>query len=143
MILKDTVENAIITVTSKQFADGEADSFEFITNGTYYQRGSKFYIFYNESAEMEMSNCNIMIIAEDGKVTMRRKGEFELKFTYIEGETEDVIYYMPFGEMNMTQITESIKCDLTDRGGVLILNYRLIIGDREQENCVNIKVKRK
>lgn len=143
LILKNTEENAIITVTSKQTADGETDSFEFITNGSYYQRSNKFYIFYQENEEMQMSNCNVMLIAEDGKVTMRRSGDFELKLTYVEGQSEDIIYYMPFGEMNLTQKTESILCDLTDSGGTLELKYTLIIGDREQENFVSIRVKRK
>ena len=143
MILKNTDENAIITVSSRQVADDESDSFEFITSGSYYQRGGKYYIFYKENEEMQMSNCNVMLIAEKGKVTMRRSGDFELKMTYIEGESEDIIYYMPFGEMNLTQKTNSIKCELADDGGTLLLDYTLIIGDRVQENSVNIKVKRK
>lgn len=143
LILKNTDENAIITVASKQTADGETDSFEFITSGSYYQRGSKYYIFYKENEEMQMSNCNVMLIAEDGKVTMRRSGDFELKLTYVEGRSEDIIYYMPFGEMNLTQKTNKIHCDLADDGGTLTLDYTLIIGDREQENTVNIRVKRK
>lgn len=143
MTLKNIDENAIISVASKQVADGESDSFEFITNGSYYQKGSKYYIFYKENEEMQMSNCNVMLIAEDGKVTMRRSGDFELKLTYIEGESEDIIYYMPFCEMNLTQKTNKIQCDLTDSGGALTLEYTLIIGDRVQENTVNIRVKRK
>lgn len=143
LILKNTDENAIITVSSRQVSDGESDSFEFITSGSYYQRGSKYYIFYNENEEMQMSNCSVMLIAESNKVTMRRNGDFELKMTYIEGESEDVIYYMPFGEMNLTQKTNKIHCDLADNGGTLTLDYTLIIGDNVQKNSVNIKVKRK
>lgn len=143
LILKNTEENAIITVSSRQTSDGDTDSFEFITKGSFYQKGSKFYIFYEENEEMQMSDCSVMLIAEKDKVTMRRSGEFELKLTYVEGESEDIIYYMPFGEMNLTQKTESVMCDLSDSGGTLELKYRLIIGDREQENYVRIRVKRK
>lgn len=139
--MKATEENAIITVQSEQIVDGETDFIEFITEGSFYKRGDKFYIFYKETEEMQMSDCNVMLIAERERVTMRRSGDFELKLTYAEGESEDVIYYMPFGEMNLTQRTEKIDCKLTEDGGTLSLKYSLSIGDRGQKNNVKIKVK--
>lgn len=143
MTLKNIDENAIITIISTQTsADGE-ETVEFATDGTFYRRGSKYYIFYNESEEMDMANCSVMIIADGKKVTMRRKGDFELKLTYVEGESENVVYYMPFGEMNMSQTTETVEISLDEDGGVIKINYLLNIGGGEQRNKIKIKVKRK
>ena len=141
--MKNIEENAIITITSTQASNEGKENVEFTTDGTYYQRGDKFYIFYNESEEMDMANCSVMIIAEKEKVTMRRKGDFELKLNYVAGESENVVYYMPFGEMNMTQTTHSVSTVLEDNGGVINIDYTLIIGGGEQRNVIEIKVDRK
>ncbi len=141
--MKTIEENAVISIVSTQTSPEGTDKVEFVTDGTFYQRGGKFYIFYNENEEMEMTNCTVMLIAEKAKVTMRRKGDFELKLTYIEGESENVVYYMPFGEMNMTQTTHSVESDLTDSGGLIKIKYTLSIGAGEQINSIEIKVKRK
>ena len=141
--MKNIEENAIITITSTQASNDGKETVEFTTDGTYYQKGDKFYIFYNESEEMEMANCSVMIIVEKEKVTMRRKGDFELKLNYVAGESENVVYYMPFGEMNMTQTTHSVSTILEDDGGVINIDYTLIIGGGEQRNVIEIKVKRK
>ncbi|MEE0945128.1 MAG: DUF1934 domain-containing protein [Clostridia bacterium] len=143
MTLKNIDENAIITIISTQASIEGEETVEFVTDGTFYQRGSKFYIFYNESEEMDMANCSVMIIADGERVTMRRKGDFELKLNYAAGETENVVYYMPFGEMNMTQTTHLVSSSFDDAGGVIKIDYTLIIGGGEQRNRVTIKVKRK
>ena len=142
MTLKNTKENAIISVVSVQKAGDMRDEGEFITRGTFYARGNKYYIFYNESEEMGMANCSVMLIADKNTVTMRRNGEYELKLFYKEGESQNVIYYMPFGEINMSQTTHKVRCDLSDSGGVIKLFYTLCIGVDEQENELTIKVER-
>ena len=141
--MKNIDENAIITIISTQSSIEGEETVEFATDGTFYQRGSKFYIFYNESEEMDMANCSVMIIADGKRVTMRRNGDFELKLNYVAGETENVVYYMPFGEMNMTQTTHSVSSSFDDMGGVIKIDYTLIIGGGEQRNRITIKVKRK
>lgn len=143
MTLKSIEENAIIKVTSAQISDESSDTVELITTGSFCQRGKKFYIFYKENEEMEMANCSVMLIAGENRVTMRRTGDFELKFTYVEGESESVIYYMPFGEMNITQETHSVSCDLSDSGGIIKIIYTLYIGGGQQRNELEIKVERK
>lgn len=141
--MKNIEENAIINIISKHTSGGETDSMELVTTGCFYQKGRKFYIFYNESEEMEMANCSVMMIADGDKVTMRRSGEYELKLTYVAGESESVVYYMPYGEMNMTQTTKSVSCNLSDGGGTIDIDYSLFISGEEQRTSINIKVKRK
>lgn len=143
MTLKNIDENAIITILSTQISPEGEETVEFATDGTFYQRGGKFYIFYNESEEMDMANCSVMIIADGDRVTMRRKGDFELKLNYVAGRSENVVYYMPFGEMNMTQTTHSVSSSFNDGGGVIKIDYTLTIGGGEQQNKIKIKVKRK
>ncbi len=143
MTLKNIDENAIIKIESKHTSNGETDSMELVTTGRFYQKGKKFYIFYNETEEMEMANCSVMMIADGDKVTMKRTGEYELKLNYIAGVTESVVYYMPYGKMDMTQTTKSVSCCLDDSGGSVDIDYELYISGERQRTQISIKIKRK
>lgn len=142
MTLKNIKENAIIKVRSRQSADGTSEELEFSTFGSFYQKGKRFYIFYEENEEMGMADCTVMLIAEENTVVMRRRGDFEIKMTYAEGTNESVIYYLPFGSINMTQTTHSVVCSLDDNGGDITINYTLLMDGAAQENELKIKVER-
>ncbi len=142
MTLKSIKENAIITIKSKQTAHGVTETMEFTTAGSFYMRGAKYYIFYNENEEMGMSDCSVMLIADGDTVTMKRSGAFELKLIYNAGQSQSVVYYMPFGEVNMTQTTYSVECDVSDSGGEIRVCYMLCMGIEEQINELTIRVGR-
>lgn len=142
MTLKNIKDNAIITVSARQTSQASSEEMEFITSGCYYMRGSKHYVFYTENEDMGMSGSTVMLIAEKDHVTMRRKGEFEVVLDYCRGKSQSVVYYMPFGAVNMTQTTHSVKCDLSDSGGEIKLEYTLVMGVDEQLNELTIKIKR-
>lgn len=143
MTLKNIKENAIINLKAVQISNGSADNIDFTTTGTFYMRGDKFYIFYNENEEMGMADCRVMIIASGESISMKRSGDFELKLNYRKGESESVVYYTPFGEINLTQTTNQVKCNLSDCGGEICLKYSLAAGANEQQNELYIKVDRK
>lgn len=143
LTLKNTKENAIINVCAKHFQNGDSDNVELITSGSFYQKGNKFYIIYNENEEMGMADCSVTIVVDGETVIMRRHGGYELKLTYREGESESVVYYMPFGEINMTQTTKKVEHNLDDSGGSMRIVYELSIGGDVQLNKLSITVKRK
>lgn len=143
MTLKNIDENAIIKVKSTQKSDEDENFIDIDTVGNFYQRGGKFYIFYKESSEMQMSDSTVMLIVDKNKVTMRRNGEYETKFNFIEGESESVIYYTPFGEFNFTLCTISVNAELCDNGGRVEFEYTLETGDAIQRNKVSVSVERK
>ncbi len=143
MTLKNIDENAIIKVKSTQISEDDENFIDIDTVGNFYQRGGKFYIFYKESAQMQMSDSTVMLIVSKNKVTMRRNGEYETKFNFIEGESESVVYYTPFGEFNFTLSTISVYTDLCDNGGWVEFEYTLETGDSVQKNKVLVSVERK
>lgn len=105
-------------------------------------RGGKYYIFYKENEEMGMADCDVMLIAGKDTVSMRRSGDFELKLLYSAGESQSIVYYMPYGEINMTQTTHSVECNMSDCGGVIKISYTLYMGVEEQLNELTIRVGR-
>lgn len=142
MTLKSFKENATIRVTAYHCTNGDEEKIEFVTLGAYFTRGGKSYIFYEETEQIGMENSTVMLICEKDKVTFKRSGTGRLKLTYVEGESENVLYYFPFGAMNITQTTKSVRCRLDDAGGSVELWYTLCMGRDKQENRLYIKVER-
>ena len=142
MTLKSFKENAIIRVTALHRSGGEEEKIEFVTVGAFFARGGKFYIFDEETEQIGMADSTVMLICEQDQVTFKRSGSGRLKFTYVEGESENVLYYFPFGAVNMTQTTSKVRCGLDDAGGSVELEYTLCMGKDKQENLLDIKVER-
>ena len=143
LTLKNINENAIIKVVAKHFQNGESDNVELITDGSFYMKGNKFYILYKENEEMGMADCSVTIVVDGDTVPMRRRGGDERKLNYREGENESVVYYMPFGEINMTQSTKKVSHSLDENGGCIKITYDLSIGGDVQTNKLDIEIKRK
>ncbi len=142
MTLKSIEDNAIIKVKSKQITPGDKEVIEFITEGRFYKRGSRFFVFYRENEQMGMANCTVMLIIDDNSIVMRRKGEFELKLTYSEGKSESVIYYLPYGMINMTQTTQMVRSNINNNGGKIELVYTMDIDGRKQRNELEINIEK-
>lgn len=142
MTLKSIKENAVINITAIHRANGEEERTEMMTVGSFAARGKKFYIFYAEEGQSGPEASNVMLICDGNKVSFKRSGESELKFNFTEGERENVLYYFPFGAINITQKTNRVRCSLEDSGGTVELSYTLLMGGDEQENLLNIKVDR-
>ena len=109
MTLKSFKENAIIRVTALHRSGGEEEKIEFVTVGAFFARGGKFYIFYEETEQIGMEDSTVMLICEKDKVTFKRSGSGRLKFTYVEGESENVLYYFPFGEYDADHKQGSVR----------------------------------
>lgn len=141
MTLKNTDNDAIISIKNIQSAEDMQEETELITEGRFYKSKDKLYIFYTEDETEEASNCTVMITVSDNDITISRKGEFNSKMHYREGETEEVIYHTPFGDMLLLLKTLQVDNQLTENGGTLRLVYRLSVNEETIHNDLTIKVK--
>lgn len=144
MTLKNTKENAIITLVSRRSAGGEQDKIEFTVPGGFYVKDGKFYITYRENSDTGMGDSRVMLKVEPSMITMRRMGEFNTVMVYKTGEVTDFIYRMPFGELKFDINTESITNALNENGGRLEFSYLLISGGETAKNqiCLSVKTER-
>lgn len=140
MTLKDTKENARITLLSKRFCGDDKDEINLDTVGGFYERDGKFYITYSEHKDMGMGNSRIVLKIEPGTITMRRMGDFQTVMVYKKDEVTEFIYRVPFGELNLKIKTKSIDNKLTDKGGKLNFSYDLFAGGEETHNEIAITV---
>ena len=141
MILKDTKENARITLISKRCQGDENDEINLDTVGGFYLREGKFYITYSEHRDMGMGDSRVVLKIEPEMITMRRMGDFQTVMVYKMNEVTEFIYRVPFGELNLKIKTRSITNELTESGGKLNFCYELYAGGEETYNDITITVK--
>jgi len=140
LTLKDTKENARITLLSKRFQGDEKDEINLDTLGGFYERDGKYYITYFEHKDMGMGNSRIVLKIEPDTITMRRMGDFQTVMVYKKDEVTEFIYRVPFGELNLKIKTRSIDNRLTESGGKLSFSYDLFAGGEETHNEITITV---
>ena len=138
--MKDTKENARITLISKRRQGDEKDEISFDTLGGYYERDEKFYITYSEHKDMGMGDSRIVLKVEPDTITMRRMGDFATVMVYKKNEITEFIYRVPFGELNLKIKTLDIKNELTATGGKLQFCYDLFAGGEATNNEIAIKI---
>ena len=138
--MKDTKENARITLLSKRWQGDENDEINLDTVGGYYERDGKFYITYSEHKDMGMGDSRIMLKVEPDTVTMRRMGDFATVMVYKKNEITEFIYRVPYGELNLKIKTLEIENNLTANGGTLKFSYDLFAGGDATKNEITIRV---
>ena len=139
--MKNTNENARITLLSKRFQGEEKDEINFDTVGGFYERDGKYYITYSEHRDMGMGDSRIVLKVESDQITMRRMGDFQTVMVYKMDEVTEFIYRVPFGELNLKIKTKSIKNGLDSMGGTLNFCYDLYAGGEGTYNDITITVK--
>lgn len=140
MTLKNTDSCALIKIKNIQSSGGEKQETELITEGKFYQSGGKLYIFYKEEEGAESSASTVMIIIDKNVVTVSRKGEFGSKMNYRQGESEDIIYHTPYGNMIFGLKTLKIENNISESGGEINIIYNLSIDGEIIGNDLTVTV---
>lgn len=138
--MKDTKENARITLVSKMRQGDEKDEINLDTLGGFYQRDGKFFITYQEHKDMGMGDSRVVLKIEPDCITMRRMGDFGTVMVYKKNEITEFIYRVPYGELNLKIKTLDIENDLTETGGKIRFCYDLFAGGEANNNDITIRV---
>ena len=91
------VKDVLVSVKGTQVVDGEKDSIEVITAGTWYEKNGKQYLMYEETyEEMQVTTKNIVKIGPD-IVEVTKKGAISSKMIYETGKKHMSNYMTPMG----------------------------------------------
>ena len=90
---------------------------------------------------MDMADCWVMIKVHDDEMTVTRKGEINSKMFYKSGKTSEFLYQVPYGTIPLVLNTKTVEHKLNDDGGIVELDYSLIIQQEEQYHRMSIEVK--
>ncbi|MGN0606389.1 MAG: DUF1934 domain-containing protein [Oscillospiraceae bacterium] len=138
-------ENAIITIYSSQYEDGEKNESELITEGVYRIKGGLANISYAETelTGFEGSETSVTVRRSE-YACVERKGTANSTLI-LETEKKHHCYYStPYGAMNMGIFTHTIENSLDETGGTLYMKYSVDINsahisDNEIKLVISLK----
>ncbi len=137
-------EDYNISITGRQFYDGDSDKIVLDTSGTYTQRAGSRFIAYREYDEEDPKIAHTSILkVEDGKVTMMRSGS-ATRLILEKGKRHRCLYDTGYGTLTVGVFTSELQSDLKCKGGKLNIKYTLDIDSNlSSKNEVTVEVKPK
>ena len=140
MTLKN-INNYDITILNRQTIDGEEDTIEEKSVGSFRVMDGKAYIMYKTHGEDGDETTSVITVSDEG-VKIKRKGAVVADMIYTQGEKTAFLYRLPFGAMDMEIYTKSIKNSLDENGGTLRIVYTLFVQGAKMENDMQIQILR-
>lgn len=137
-------DNYLITIRGTMQQNGEEDSVELMTRGKFTQRGSAFYIVYEETEATGYAGCTTTVKASlDGQqVVMTRFGKMPSQLVIEKGIRHICHYETGYGSISLGVAADVIEHDLAETGGRLKFSYTLDSGGENfiSRNLVDITV---
>ena len=118
-------KDVLVSVKGTQFIDGEKDSVEVITSGTWYEKNGKQYLLYEEAYEgMQVTTKNTVKIAPQ-IVEVKKKGAISSKMVYELGKQHMSDYMTPMGLIVLGITTRDIFVEADNDKLRLELRYAM------------------
>lgn len=123
--MKQTV---VLSIRGQQnYPEQEPEIIELVTEGTMEFHCGGWDISYEESALTGLEGVTTTFRVEPGKVILTRTGALNSHMVFIEGESHDSLYQMPFGALMLTVKASRVFFDIVPDGGVIDLSYDISI----------------
>ena len=101
-------KDVLVSVKGTQVIDGERDTIEVITAGTWYEKNGKQYLMYEETYEgMQVTTKNVVKITPD-VIEVTKKGAISSKMIYERGKKNMSNYMTPMGMIVLGITTKDI-----------------------------------
>lgn len=131
-------KDVIITVVGNQNQDNEVT---LMTQGAYYNKDNKHYVFYEEQAEADGETVKNRICFDGTVFEMSKKGAINSHMTFDADNITLTTYQTPYGPIQLEIITNHYE--LRDKKNVMEMDiyYALSFGDKDSTDChVYVKV---
>lgn len=101
-------KDVLVSVKGTQVIDGESDSIEVITAGTWYEKNGKQYLMYEETYEgMQVTTKNVVKITPE-LIEVTKRGAISSKMIYERGKKHMSNYMTPMGMIVLGITTNDI-----------------------------------
>lgn len=124
------MKNVKITIKSTQnYENGQKDTAEISTVGTFEKNEDSFIISYLDSSATGFEGCTTTLtVFDNDKVTLLRTGKNNNSDLTIEnGKKHHSVYSTVYGDMMIGVNAKSVVSTLTQNGGNIYLNYTVDI----------------
>ncbi len=136
----------LLTIRSEQhFEDMEPDSMELMTEGTLELAGNgELVLSYQESEVTGLEGTTTTFEVRGPRVILTRTGGVNSQMVFEEGKQHTSLYETPFGELAVDIQTSRLRHSLTERGGLMDLQYSISVDHSVTgRNAFKIRVRRK
>lgn len=141
---KPLKEDYIIRIKSRMIQDGDRDTVELMTRGSFVQRGGSYYITYRETETTGYEGCvtTLKLAADGSRVAMLRFGPANTQLLIEKGRRNLCHYETGYGSMTLGVTADEIVCELTETGGRARFSYLLDADSTEltSQNCLEVTV---
>lgn len=124
-------ENYIIRIKSRVEQDGEPQTIELMTRGSFVLKNGSFYITYKETEATGYEGCvtTLKLAADSSRVAMMRFGHASTQLVIEKARRSLCHYETGYGAMTLGVTADEIECGLTEKGGSARFSYLLDAGD--------------
>lgn len=139
-------DNYIITIIGTQTVDGESDSVEVITTGSYCEDGDTKIVRYTEygADDPTVTTDTTVTVEGDRRVVIDRRGVNSSRLELERGRRHQCAYETPMGQLMIGVFTDQIIDTLSPSGGDLRASYQLdFYSDVVSNNEFHINIKEK
>ena len=121
---------------------GEKDTVNLLTRGSFQKRNGRFYITYKESeATGYEGNTTTVRVEDENKVSMLRYGPSPSQLIIERGKRHVCHYDSGYGSLSLGVAADEIQNHLTEEGGDVTFSYTLDTGSSQiSYNKVKITV---
>lgn len=134
-------KDILITISDSHTAEGNTDSYEMSTRGTFDGDDFNYVVEYDEQYD-ELKGCHTVMTVKEGKcVSIVRTGSYSSEMTIERGKRHSCEYNTPFGSMLIGISAQKVKSKLENGTGTLELQYTIdFYGGVASENSLKIVI---
>ena len=126
------------------FDDVDPDATELMTEGILERTAGGLRLTYQETALTGMEGTTTTFEVSGSQVILTRTGSVNSQMVFEEGRQHTSLYETPFGELSVDIQTSALRHNLTERGGLLEIQYSIAVEHTVTgRNSFKIRVKRK
>ena len=138
------MKDVIISVTGVQQGVNGPDAMELVTAGQYGQDEKETLLTWQESELTGMEGTTTTFEVSGPQVILRRVGSVNSQMVFEEGRQHTSLYETPFGELTVDIQTGRLRHNLSERGGVMEIQYSIAVEHTVTgRNRFKIRVRRK
>lgn len=126
------------------FDDVDPNETELLTEGVLEVLEDGLRIAYQETALTGMEGTTTTFLVKEKQVVLQRTGKVNSQMIFEEGKQHTSLYETPFGELPIDIQTSSLRHNLSQRGGVMDIQYAIAVDHTVTgRNRFKLRVKRK
>ncbi len=125
-------KEVLVTVVGNQ---NQEDEITLITEGTYYFKDGKHYVFYDEHMDPESEPVKNRICFDEAVFEMSKKGSVNTMMTFDPENITLSSYQTPYGPIQIEVVTKHYALSIDESVFQMDIYYAIAFADKESTDC--------